>query len=187
MEIQSPKPKYYISRYNHSSLELTDFPDIGELEKAIVGYVISSKVKRDGISYEQCASSSSLRELVFEYHKKYSPHIIGHFISETIEHLEQLRRSIVQERHTGFEGLIRYFRELKERTIKSIKYQDFETDLIKEHFAYQSAYLPFRRYVTNTITNLMLLGILRRPTSLRMRYVTINPKTKSRWPNKKRK
>lgn len=187
MELQSPKPKYYISRYNHSSLGLTYFLHIGELEKAIVGYVISSKVKRDGISYEQCASFSSLRELVFEYHKKYSPHIIDHFISETIGHLEQLRGSMVHERRTGFEGLIRYFRELKERPIKSIKYQDFETNLIKEHFAYESAYLPFRRYVTNTMTNLTLLGILRHPTSLSRRYVTINPKTKSRWPNKKRK
>lgn len=187
MELQSPKPKYYISKYNHSSLELPDFQGIGELEKAIVGYAISSKVRRDELSYEQCASSLSLRELVFEYYKKYSPHIIGHFISETIKVLEQSLGSLIRERRTEVEGLVRYFRELEERPIKSIKYQDFETDLIKKYFAYQGASLPFRKYVVNTITNLLLLGILKRHTSISMRmYVTFNPQTKFKWPNKKR-
>jgi hypothetical protein len=81
----SLKPKSYLSNYNHLTLKLIGFPEMGDLEKAIVGYVISNSVVTNGTKYERSASYADIRELVFEYYKMY-PHIHKNFARRTKEY-----------------------------------------------------------------------------------------------------
>ena len=90
MKSQEPlRPLDYLSAYNHSSLKLPSFPVISELEKAIVGYVISNSAIKGGRKYEKSASYAGLRELVFEFYKMHYPHIISNFIKLTRKFFEK--------------------------------------------------------------------------------------------------
>ena len=73
-------PKEFISKRYYQSLTVEGFDEIKGLEKAIVAYIDSSFVWKDGIVFEHSSPYSELNQLVFEYLKIHQPRKIRNFV-----------------------------------------------------------------------------------------------------------
>mgnify|MGYP001581551348 FL=1 len=169
----------YVESRDYRTLKIPVMEGMGDLEKAIVGYVITFpsgvkyKTSKNGVEYLE------LQELVFEYHKLNNPPTIKHFIENNLTELKNRLGDLDKWREDDITHWIDYFTKLKSKNLDDIGYHDFNPRRFDSRMQIvdHSWTTPFKVYFGNIVRNLSILGVFNHVPQ-GVKYVILNPKLK---------
>ena len=183
----SQNPKEYVASGAFNSLQLPAFPDLSELEKAIVGFVIDSSVtstKKEtvGVEIQHTAYNDDIKQVIFEYLKIENKGLLRRFIDADLRMLESIDSSRWKHEYKRAHTIARdAYKALVAKDVSEIEYHEIESTEFKMVMAIRTGPTAFRNYYRPHLSKLTSLSVLtsqrqgRKGKMVAAYYTALNP------------